>query len=157
MKNPAEAWKASNEPYHSITVVPTFEGAFDLDTFTICIMSKDSERRIWHRKLERAFNFVNNRICMFLGKDGEYRTECRKLQCRHWLVELCGPPQQMKLHQHLVLEGTRRLEGRMVCGTPWQTGKTKCSSEEVLSSFQHLNKSRFASTWYVKEHHIKKK
>ena len=37
---------------------------------------------------EKAFNLDNNRICMFLGKDNEYGIECRKVQCRHFLIEL---------------------------------------------------------------------
>ena len=70
--------------------------------------------------LERAFNLDNNIICVILGKDGGQRTEFRKLQCRHWLIELfrqevnivlagrgfIPTPQQIKLRQHLVRDGT---------------------------------------------------
>ena len=45
------------EPYRSLTVVPTPERAFDLDTFTICFMSKDRERSIEHRK-EQCDHFL---------------------------------------------------------------------------------------------------
>ena len=52
---------------------------------------------------------------MFLGKDGEQRTECRKMQCRYFFVELSRQeenislatlvflpiPQEIKLRQHL--------------------------------------------------------
>ena len=64
---------------------------------------------------------------MFMGKDGENRTECRKVQCPNCFVEqsrekvdnvLVGrgflqSPQQIKLRQYLVPEGTRHLEGQM--------------------------------------------
>ena len=36
---------------------------------------------------ERSFNLDTNRIRMFLGKDVELRTECRKV-VRHLLIEL---------------------------------------------------------------------
>ena len=49
----------STEPYSSITEVPILERAFDLDTDTI-----------W----------------FFLSKDNELRTECRKVQFRHFLI-----------------------------------------------------------------------
>ena len=38
--------------------------------------------------LERALNLDTKIICMFLGEDGEQRTECRKVPCLLWLVEL---------------------------------------------------------------------
>ena len=69
-------------------------------------------------------------ICLLLSKDGEHGTECKKVQCLHLLIELFQQeenivlasrgfnpaPQQTKLQQHLVLEGTRHLEGRMTSG-----------------------------------------
>ena len=79
--------------YRSITVVPTLESAFDLDTFTIWFGSDVKLRRdAWSpwghfrqrtqedRNYKGPPTFVNNRICMFLGKDGERRTGCRKRQ-----------------------------------------------------------------------------
>ena len=73
--------------FSSITVVPTLESAFKLETFLICV---------------------------FLSKDGELRTECRDVQFRYFLIELlreevdlvlvgCGIiliRQQIKLQQH---------------------------------------------------------
>ena len=69
--------------------------------------------------LERTFNIDNNKICTFLGKDGEQRTECIKAQCRTLLIELFRQevdvvlarrgflpiPQQIKLRQNLFREG----------------------------------------------------
>ena len=73
--------------FSSITVVPTLESAFKLET---CL------------------------ICVFLSKDGELRTECRDVQFRYFFIELlqeevdlvllgCGIiriRQQIKLQQH---------------------------------------------------------
>ena len=67
---------------------------------------------------------------MYLGNDGKHRTECKKLQCRHFLVELfrqeidiglasCGflpTLQQIKLRQHLFREETRHQEGTTTSG-----------------------------------------
>ena len=58
---------------------------------------------------------------MFLGKDGAYHTECRKVQCHHLLVELFRQemdivlagrgfipiPEQYKLRPHVVREKTQ--------------------------------------------------
>ena len=71
--------------------------------------------------LERAFKLNTNTICVFLGKDSEHGTECRKVQCRHLLIELFRQEadlilasraflpvrQQIKLRQHLFREGAR--------------------------------------------------
>ena len=73
--------------FSSITVVPTLESVFKLETFLICV---------------------------FLSKDGELRIECRDVQFRYFLIELlqeevdlvlagCGITlirQQIKLQQH---------------------------------------------------------
>ena len=41
-----------------------------------------------------VFNLDTNVIiCMFLSKNGEHRTKCRKLQCRHFLTTLSKPSQ----------------------------------------------------------------
>ena len=72
--------------------------ARELDTMCICWPAKTSKRKrtsIFQctnpkrsitvvTTLERAFNLDT----MFLGKDGERRTETKKLQGRHFLVEL---------------------------------------------------------------------
>ena len=39
-------------------------------------------------RLERAVNLDTNMNCMFMGKDGAHRTECRKVQCRNCWVFL---------------------------------------------------------------------
>ena len=50
--NSLTAWvQLAIEPYRSTTVVPTLERAFDFDTFTICFVSKDSERNIEHKNM----------------------------------------------------------------------------------------------------------
>ena len=73
--------------FSSITVVPTLESAFKLETFLICV---------------------------FLSKDCELRTECRDVQFRYFLIELLQEEvdlvhvgcagilirQQLKLQQH---------------------------------------------------------
>ena len=56
------AMQLRTEAHSSIMVVPNFERAFDLDSYTI-----------W----------------FFLSKNHELRTECGKVQFRHFLIELC--------------------------------------------------------------------
>ena len=72
-----------------------------------------------------------------MGKDGEHRTECRKVPCRHWLNELFRQevdvvlerrgflpiPQQIKLRQKLFRDGTAGLK----------TARSRCDQQGMLS------------------------
>ena len=69
--------------YRSITVVPTLDEASNLNTY---------------------------RNCLFLSKDGELRTECRKVQFRHFLIDLLRHKVDLvlvglKQHDHTVTNG----------------------------------------------------
>ena len=69
--------------------------------------------------LDRAFNLDSCIICLILGGDIDRRTECRRMQIRHLLIELCRQevgivfvgrgflprPLRIKLCQHKVRDG----------------------------------------------------
>ena len=59
-RNPLHTTTPSAEPRISVMVAPTFGCAINLET---------------------------NVICLFLSKDGELRTEYRRVQFRHFLIE----------------------------------------------------------------------
>ena len=73
--------------------------------------------------LDRAFNLDSCIICLILGGDIDRRTECRRMQIRHFLIELYRQVgvvfvgrgfrpilQHIKLRQHLVREGTHHQQ-----------------------------------------------
>ena len=98
----------------------SLEGAFNLNTDVICVfLGKDDAVNIGE---DAAIH-----LRLDAGEDGELRTECWKVQLRHFRIELffqvldvvlvdLGPQQilqQIQLRQHLDREGARHLEGRM--------------------------------------------